>query len=154
MVKLARNCLGNKKTIYDGQNNEIKWQFIEDLVSLQISNIVNFGNKLTKSHIGYESNKMNVRLAAQTLSISTAVSMEYLCAEKVENFLKSEGTSQYCRIFNNSFDIMNTKPKHLDENFPTTINQSELEMLANFDFENKIDHENSQLAMVIKKKIF
>lgn len=66
---------------------------------------------------------MNVRLAAQTISISTATSLEYLCAEKVEMFLKSEGTSRYCRFFNNLFDVMNSKPNHLDENFKQPMSE-------------------------------
>lgn len=63
MLKLARNCLGNKMILYDGENNKIQWQFVVDLVSMQITKNINIGNKLTKTHIEFQSNKMNVRLA-------------------------------------------------------------------------------------------
>lgn len=34
MLKLARNCLGNKSILYDSENKEIKWLFFQHLVSL------------------------------------------------------------------------------------------------------------------------
>lgn len=98
MIKLVRNCIGNKKTIYDYQNNEIKWKFFEDLVALQTSQNVNFGNKITKTHIDYKANKMNVSLATQTISNSVAASFEYLnTVMKEKQFLKSEGNVGYFR---------------------------------------------------------
>lgn len=129
MIKLARNCLGNKETIYDSENKEIKWSFFEKLVTLQSSENLHFGNKLTKSHLEFEKIKMNVRIAAETLSNSTAESMEYL--NKVlrhEDFQNSESTVDYIRVFNNLFDIMNSKENHCDNKYKqpiseTTINQ-------------------------------
>lgn len=160
MTKLARNCLGNKETIYDNENNEIKWQYIKDLVSLQISKDVNLGNKLTKSHVEYESNKMNVLKAAQTLSISTATSLEYLCAEKEQHFIGSESTSQYCRVINNLFDIMNTKRMHLDEHFRQPMTEQNIQEIAAY-FETARQYlkglkivENGKMKPILKSRSY
>lgn len=97
MLKLARNCLGNKKTLYNGLNEKIEWRFIEDLVSLQISENFNIGNKLSKTHIEFKNREMNVRLAAETLSNSTATSIEYL------NNIKKIASSTIAKPLHNLF---------------------------------------------------
>lgn len=161
MLKLSRNCIANKTTIYDGENNEISWKFFEELVSLQISENVNFGNKLTKSHIEYESTKMNVRLAAETLSRSTAASIEYLNkVMKHEKFRNGEGTSQYSRVFNNTFDIMNTKRKHCDDDFKRPMSEANInEIRTYFEFvRNYINGlqliENGQKKPILRTRSF
>lgn len=133
MIKLARNCIGNKQIIFDEGGNEIRWKFFEDLVTLQINQNINFGNKLTKSHIEYQTRKMNVKLAAQTLSNSSASSIEYLDTVMHEtNFLGNKGTVNYSRIFNNLFDVMNTKQKHCDEKFKRPISEENVNKLGSF----------------------
>lgn len=128
MLKLARNCLGSKREVYDGNGEKIEWKFLEELVALQISQNVNFGNKLTKLHIEYETMKMKVRLAAETLSNSSATSIEYLnTVIKNEKFLRSEATVKYLRVFDSLFDVMNSKPKHCDERFKQPISENSIE---------------------------
>lgn len=34
MLKLARNCIGSKQTLYDSNDDKIEWRFFENLVSL------------------------------------------------------------------------------------------------------------------------
>jgi hypothetical protein len=65
MLKLARNALGY---FVDGDGNEIKWHYIKELQQLQQQEGLNLANKLSMNHLKYENHKMNVRLAAQTLS--------------------------------------------------------------------------------------
>lgn len=118
MLKLARNCLGSKGILVDQNDKEVKWKLFSDLVMLQIDENINLGNKLTKSHIEYENNKMNVRIAVQTLSNSSADSIEYIDRVlKIKSFADSEGTTAYFRMFNNLFDIMNSKRKHTKGGF-------------------------------------
>lgn len=101
------------------------------LVSLQTAENINFGNKVRKYHVEYESNKMNVRLAAETLSDSTAASIEYLnTVKKIENFHNIESNVEYFRFNNNIFDIMNTKRSHCNDKYKQpisdkTINQTQ-----------------------------
>lgn len=133
MLKLARNCLASKKTLYDGDDNKIEWRFVENLVSLQISKNFNLGNKLSKSHIEWENRKMNVRLAAETLSNSCATSIEYLNKVlKNDNFRGSEGTVKYMQVFDSLFDIMNTKPKHLNENYKQPISEMNIDKIRDY----------------------
>lgn len=139
LLKLARNCLGNKLTIYDTENREIKWSFIENLVTLQMLENINLGNKLTKGHVEYGKNKMNVRMAAETLSSSSAASIEYLdTVEKNDNFRNSEGTVEYIRFCNNTFDVMNTKRKHCNEEYKRPISEkTENEFTTYFEYARK-----------------
>lgn len=133
MLKLARNCLGNKKTLYDSHNDQIEWKFLEDLVSLQISSNFNFGNKLSKTHIEYKNRKMNVRPAAETISNSTATSMEY-CDKvlKNEEFRECAATVQYLRVINNLFDIMNVKPKHCKNEYKQPMSDANIKNITDY----------------------
>lgn len=161
MVKLLRNCLGNKQIIYDSENNEIKWSFFENLVKLQISENVNFGNKLTKNHLEYYKMKMNVRLAIETLSNSTADSMEYLNkVKKDENFCKSECTVEYFRFCNNMTDIMNTKKNHCNDKYKQPISEETLNKICTyFEYGRKYIEglhiiEDGRKKLILKSKSF
>lgn len=161
MIKLARNCLGNKKSIYDSENKEIKWSFLENLVTLQISENINFGNKLTKSHLDYAKMKMNVRLAAETLSNSTAESMEYLDKVlKEDNFRNAESTVEYFRICNNLFDIMNTKIDHCNDQYKRPMSETTIDQIGTyFEFAKKYIKglqliEDGQKNPILKTKSF
>jgi len=72
MLKLVRNTLGEKKSIVDGSDRFIKWDYIDMLHKLQEQDGLHFGNRLRSAHIAWHRNKMNVRLAAQLLSESVA----------------------------------------------------------------------------------
>lgn len=161
MIKLSRNCLGNKAVIYDGENNEILWKFIVDVVSLQIEHNLNFGNKLTKSHVEYYSNKMNVRLASETISKSTATSIEFLDKiMKLEQFSNSDGTTKYIQIFNNLFDIMNSKQHHTNEAYKRPFSAITIDKFSEyFDFSRKYIKglklaENGKKKSILKTRSF
>lgn len=109
MLKLARNCLASKKILYDGDGGLIEWRFIEALEQYQRENKVNVGNKINKCHIQWNKNKMCVRVASQTLSNSTADSIDLLRRNGVDGFENSEATTKYIRFVNNTFDILNSK---------------------------------------------
>lgn len=133
MIKLSRNCLGNKEIIYHQDGDEISWKFIEDLYELQKSQNIDLGNKLTKTHIEYRSNKMNVRLAAQTISNSVATSIDYLNTNlKMDGFFNSAPTSKYLRTFKNIFNVMNSKPGHTDTKFKRPISPSTVDEFSAF----------------------
>ena len=50
----------------------------EALFDLQESEGLRFGNKLSGKHIEFQHHKMNLKVAAQTLSNSVADAMEFL----------------------------------------------------------------------------
>jgi hypothetical protein len=84
MLKLARNALGY---FVDGDGNEIKWHYIKELQQLQQQEGLNLANKLSMNHFKYDKHKMNVRLAAQTLSSSVANAIEFLDVSTKLNIL-------------------------------------------------------------------
>ena len=78
MLKFTRNALAHLGTIVDGDENLIRWQHIEEPQKLQEVERLNLGNKLSSNHLKFQKHKMNVRLAAQTLSSSVANAIEFL----------------------------------------------------------------------------
>lgn len=143
MIKLIRNCIARfndkNQKFMDGQGNEICFQYIKDLLELQLSKNINLSNKVTKTHIEFHNIKMNVRIAAQTISNSSATAIEFLdIVMENEKFANSVGTTQFLRTFNSLFDIMNTKKGHTDDKFKRAIcaeNISEIKEKFNRDKE-------------------
>lgn len=114
MMKLARNFIASEKFIHNRTNNEsISWIFFERLEACRIKN--NFVcHKLTKKHIQWYRAKMDVRLAAETLSNSVANAMEHLKQEGVKAFQNSDETIAFIRIIDRFFDIFNSKKEKKD----------------------------------------
>ena len=108
MMKLVCNTLGDKKSIVDGDDIFIKWEFIDSLHKLQVQEGLHFANRLRDRHIAWHKNKMNVRLAAQLLSESVATSLEFCSQEKISGFVECEATVKFIRIFNKLFDMLNS----------------------------------------------
>ena len=72
MLKLARNALAHLTSFVDEENKLIKWNFFISLNTIQDSEGFTLANKLSSKHLKFERHKMNVKLAAQTLSSSVA----------------------------------------------------------------------------------
>jgi hypothetical protein len=107
MIKLVRNALGAKKYIYSGDGKIINWQHFEDLFILQDTEKLHAANKLTKKHILYEDNKMNVRLSVPTLSGSVASALHFAKEMDIEGFKDVDGTAKFPQNFNDIFDLLN-----------------------------------------------
>lgn len=128
-IKLIRNCIAAKENLRDDNDNPICWSFFESLVS-QKSNLIS--HKMTRSHVEFHSNKMNVRLAAQTLSLSVAKSMEVLLRNGDKSFSNAVGTIIFVKNFNKGFDIFNSK--HTDSNnlFKRGLNEKNADKIFEF----------------------
>lgn len=109
MEKLARNRLAKLKILYNERNEKIEWQYFVALEEFQRNLGCQLGNKLTRYHIQWFRKKMNVRMAVETLSLSVANAMEYLCELGYAEFQGSGPTVEYIRYMNNIFDILNSK---------------------------------------------
>ena len=74
VLKLIRNALASGvdtgEDMCDSEENVISWTFLQHLVNFQEMQGLHAGNKLRRQHINWKDNKMNVRIAAQTLSSS------------------------------------------------------------------------------------
>lgn len=67
-------------------------------------------NKLGKKHLQFERNKMNVALAAQTLSSSVADAIDFLALSmKLKEFNDSQPTVTFIRTFDRLFDLLNSR---------------------------------------------
>lgn len=110
MLKLIRNAFGEKKILMDCDDNLIEWRFIEALVTLQENEGLHLANKLRRAHSNFFKQKMKVRLAVQLLSESVADALEF-CEEKLKlsEFRGCGATVQFIRLFNNAYDILNSR---------------------------------------------
>lgn len=109
MLKLLRNALASKRVLYDSDGNFIKFEYLEKLVELQENGNFHLAKKLTKKHILWFKNKINVKLAVQTLSESCAAALEQLSEDGNANFVGCTATVKFCRIANIAFDCLNSR---------------------------------------------
>lgn len=114
MIKLVRNAFGYLKAFkHAGDSEYIRWEYIESLNNLQEWEGLHLANKLRKAHLEYYKQKMKVRLATQLLSRSVSDSLE-VCKNdlKLVQFRHCGSTINFIRIFNDLFDILNSKNIH------------------------------------------
>lgn len=130
MLKLVRNTLGDKKILINDKNEEVQWSHIVQLLEVQESKGLHAANKLKKNHIRYYENKMNVRLAAQTLSSSVSSSLKF--CEQLNVLKGTSATSEFCEIFNDAFDITNCRNKLAKGNYYIAINDNTLPRIESF----------------------
>ena len=110
MLKNARNCLGNLKVLKNAGGETIKWEYITRLHELQVREGFNLCNKLNNMHIRWNSCKMKVKIAAQTLSSSVADALEFLEKEaKLPEFQGCGPTIEFIRHIDKLFDILNSR---------------------------------------------
>lgn len=98
-----------KKSVVDGNNRFVKYDFITKLHNLQQSEGLHLGNKLRAAHLAAFRKKMNVKLAAPLLSESVATSLEFCMMEKMPEFFGAEATVKFIRVFNQLFDVFNSR---------------------------------------------
>lgn len=108
MEKLVRNRWAACGVFFDGDGNKIEWRFIEALYNYSCSNDFRT-HKLTKKHMQWQRNPMNVRLAVETFSESVASSIEYLMDQHVPEFQGARPTVDFIRKMNRLFDIFNSR---------------------------------------------
>ena len=109
MLKLARNALSDLKVLLDENDDPVQWKYIQHFHEEQLEEGLKFGNKLANAHIAFHRHKMNVRIAAQTLSSSVADTIEYLLFSGHPKFQGAEATIRFIRIIGKLFDLLNSR---------------------------------------------
>lgn len=110
MIKLVRNTFGDKKKIVNMNGDVLDWTFLENLNELQLNEGLHLGNKLRSAHLNFKKKIMNVRLAVQLFSQSVAYALKICCDEiQLPQFQQAKATWEFIEMFNNIFDIFNTK---------------------------------------------
>ena len=87
----------------------IKWDHLVNLLKKQEKEGLHAANKLKSKHIHFENIKMNVKVAAQTLSSSVATSLEFCLASKYEDFLDESSimaTVEFIRLFDRLVEFL------------------------------------------------
>lgn len=107
-VKLARNALGDLK-IMKSPTAQINWYHVTNLHKLQFELNLKFANKLSSAHVNFKANIMKVKLAAQTLSSSTAAALEFLQFSKIEEFKDCAGTIEFIKAIDEIFDFLKSR---------------------------------------------
>jgi len=110
MIKLLRNTLGDWGTLFDPNNQPIKWIYFKELVNLQNQSLLHAATKIRTRHIQYFKEKMKVKLAVQIFSNSVCDALIF-CNEdlKLAQFQGCEATIEFSRRVNNIFDILNSR---------------------------------------------
>lgn len=154
MLKLdLRNTLGACKILIDNNGEEIQWRYLVELHKLQTVERFSLGNKLSLRHINYIKQKIKVKLAAQLLSKSIADALTF-CTDslKLQTFQDSAATIKFLKIFNDLFDIFNSKSLK-QHGFSKPINSNNFEQIKQ-KFEDTVDYINGlQLQLSSNKSI-
>lgn len=129
MLKLTRNTLGNNHVL-ESNTGFIKWEHITNIYDEQNKLTLKFANKISMAHVYWTNNKMKVKYAAQTLSSSTADTLEYLNSIKYPKFNNVAATVEFCRAIDRIFDFLNSKSKFSKE-FKSPIFKSNIITLEN-----------------------
>jgi len=107
MEKLVRNNLSNLGAIWVGEK-KVEWKYFVDLVEFSRNKNLGLAHKMNKRHIEWQGQRMHVRTAIETLSNSSAESIEFLMMKGIPQFAEAEATIDFIKRFDRLWDIMNT----------------------------------------------
>lgn len=105
MLKLVRKHFASNMIYHHG--DLVNWDLLKLLVEKQSMDNFNLCNKLTKKHIDWHQNEMNIKLAAETLSNDTADALEQLFRDGYDNFNDNLTTANFIRFIDRAFDCLN-----------------------------------------------
>lgn len=135
-IKLVRNTFGNRKIIFEN-DDEIRWQYLVDLVSYSGKHNFGLTHQLTKRHLQFQDRTMHVGTAVQTLSNSTANSLQFLKDNGVDNFSGAGPTIKFIKIFNDLWDVFNSRRIRDKVPFKSALNQNNFAAISEFLLEAK-----------------
>ena len=87
----------------------VRWNDVVRLQQLQEPEGLYAENKLSARHINFQNQKINVRLAAQTLSASVANALRYAAEIGCDGLDDCEGTASFLCVADHLFDIFNSR---------------------------------------------
>lgn len=130
--KLVRGQFDKKGIFINGDEEEIKWNYIVQLVKFSQEKGFSFTHKLNQSHLEWRRRPMNVRIAVETLSKSTAESIQFLMQNGYKEFAGAAPTIKFIETFDLVFDIFNTKSTKVNENiFKVAMNKHNKDAIIN-----------------------
>lgn len=99
MLKLVRNALGDLSRMVHPCHGAIERKYFEKLETYRERNKF-VTHRMNKRHMQYARNRMNVRLATQTLSRSVSASMQHLMEIGDPAFVNSSATIHFTKSIN------------------------------------------------------
>ena len=133
---MAKNALGDLGCFKTAYGKLIEWQFIKNLIELQIEEGFNIANKLNSDHLNWQRQKMKVKLATQTFSSSTAAALQFLQQKiKHEKFINCTDTIVFVRNIDQLFDFLNSRHP-ASSGFKSPIRLSNFEKKKSSDLRN------------------
>jgi len=112
MLKLACNAMAHHGSFVDDEGHFVQWKYVEELQKLQAQEGLTLANKLSSNHLKFQKHKMNVRLAAHTLSSSVANAIAFMDtydSTYSSRFAGSAGTVKFIRVIDKLFDMLNSR---------------------------------------------
>ena len=97
MLKLSHNML-QAYSVLQSPDGVIRWQFINKLHDTQQHEGLHAANKLSRKHIEFESHKMKVSLAAQTMSRSVAMALRFMREAGYTDFADCVPTAKFIEV--------------------------------------------------------
>ncbi|XP_037831652.1 uncharacterized protein si:ch73-130a3.4 isoform X3 [Kryptolebias marmoratus] len=97
MLKLARNMLQAYSPLTSA-SGQINWRYIVHLNDVQTKDGLHAANRVTDKHVNFDSQKMKVSLAAQTLSRSVTVALRALRDLGYSQFQHCEATAEFIEV--------------------------------------------------------
>lgn len=110
-LKLVRNVLARSShVLVDADNGVVHWNHVLHLFKLQQIEGMHLANKLKRRHIDFRYCAMKVNVAAQTISRSVATALRF-CKQvlKLPQFNDCDATVKFLLVFNDAFDVLNSK---------------------------------------------
>lgn len=151
MEKLVRNALGTRKVMFNSRNEKIEWCYIEKFYEYTKEGNLRT-HKLTKQHMNWKRNPMNVRLAVQTFSASNAKVLRLLQDQSHADFINCGPTIEFIEMMNNLFDICNTRYRGGSSIFKQPFSNQNKRIIYDY-FEQCIEYFKNLKIMQNGKKV-
>lgn len=141
MIKLLRKYLATGNLYY--KNDRLNWDLLKLVAQKQDGDNFSLGNKLSRAHINFHEEPMNVLKAAQTLSNGAADVIEMCREDGYEEFIGSESLVKFLRLCNDILDVMNyADGKPTDNHFKAPLCAANYEKFEGLfkEFEEFVSH--------------
>lgn len=100
MQNIVRNTLARNGKLFDERNNAIEWKHLEYLVNRTNNEKLNIIQKLNENNLDWKKKIMNVEIACQTLSATTANALQFCKDRGFEEFSGVDPLIKFIRLFN------------------------------------------------------
>jgi len=134
--------------------------FIAKLVNLQEFERLHVANKIRQRHVNFSNEKMKANLAAQVLCNLVSDALTFVEHDlKLPEFSQASATATFCKYFNDTFDLMNSRNLYNKTETKRAITKDNLFILKNkvrtfTSYINSLKIRNSPVLQTVHKTGF